>query len=102
VICNTRGAYPEWLRERNIPPMPDSRDSYDQFADASSTPIWDLLVGLATLATVVGGGLAAIYAAGYFMTDQASEAWPYVGTLSVLVAVTIAACCGRLAARGRF
>jgi hypothetical protein len=82
--------------------MPDSRDSYDQFADASSTPIWDLIVGLAALAIVVGGGLAAIYAAGYFMTGQASEAWPYVGTLSVLVAVNIALRCARLAARRGF
>ena len=82
--------------------MPDSRDSYDQFADASSTPIWDLIVGLATLATVVGGGLAGIYAAGSFMTDQASEAWPYVGTLSVLITVNIAMRCARLAARRRF
>jgi hypothetical protein len=82
--------------------MTDSRDSYDQFADASTTPIWDLVVGLVTLATVLGGGLAAIYAAGYFMTGQASEAWPYVGTLSVLLAVNIALRCARLAGRRRF
>jgi hypothetical protein len=82
--------------------MTDSRDFYDQFADASTTPIWDLFIGLVTVATVLGGGLAAIYAVGYFMTDQGSEAWPYVGTLSVLLGVNIALRGARWSARRRF
>jgi hypothetical protein len=67
-----------------------SQDPYEQFGDVSSTPIWDVVIGLVTVATVLGGGLGAIYAAGYFMTAQASLAWPNVGTVAVLLVVNIA------------
>ena len=37
-------------------------DPHDPWSEASTTPFWDLAVGLCTLAVVLGGGLAAIYA----------------------------------------
>jgi energy-converting hydrogenase Eha subunit C len=77
------------------------RDPYEQFGDVSTTPIWDVVVGLFTVATLLGGGLAAIYAAGYFMTAQANLAWPSVGTVAVLLAVDIALRGARSSARRR-
>ena len=79
----------------------DPQDYYDNFSDVSTTPIWDVIVGLFTVAGVLGGGLAAIYAVGYFMTDRASLAWPSVGTVAVLVAINIALRVARLIARRR-
>ncbi len=79
----------------------DTRDPYEQFGDLSTTPIWDVVVGLFTVATLLGGGLGAIYAAGYFMTAQASLAWPSVGTVAVLVAVNLALRAARSSARRR-
>ena len=66
-----------------------SRDPYDLFEDVSSTPIFDVVVGLVLVATILGGGLAAVYALGYFLTDQASLAWPLVGTIAVLLAANV-------------
>ena len=43
----------------------NAEDAYEQFADASTTPLWDLAIGLVSLVTVLGGGLAAIWAIGY-------------------------------------
>jgi hypothetical protein len=79
----------------------EPQDYYEQFGDVSTTPIWDVVIGLFTVAAVLGGGLAAIYAAGFFATDQAAEAWPYVGTLSVLLAVNIALRAARSGVRRR-
>ena len=63
---------------------------------------WTLVgIGLATLATVLGGGLAGVYAVGYLSVGRASLAWPLLGTLAVLVAVNLALRAGRTAARRR-
>ncbi len=35
---------------------------------------------------MLGGGLAAVYAIGYFATGQAHLAWPLTGTFLVLLA----------------
>ena len=77
------------------------QDPYEQFSDVSTTPIWDVVVGIFTVALLLGGGLAAIYAAGYFMTGRASLAWPSVGTVAVLVAVNLALRVARATARRR-
>jgi hypothetical protein len=77
------------------------RDAYDQFRDASTTPIWDFLVGISTLATVLGGGLAAVYGVGYLSVGRASLAWPLLGTLIVLIAANLALRAGRRVARRR-
>jgi hypothetical protein len=69
---------------------PGSQDPYDRFEDVSTTPICDVVVGLILVATILGGGLAAIYAIGYFMTGQASIGWPLVGTIAVLLAANVA------------
>ena len=73
----------------------------DPWGDASTTPLWDLAVVLWTLATVLGGGLAAVFAAGYLLTGRTSLAWPLIGTLIVLIAVELALLYGRSAARKR-
>jgi hypothetical protein len=94
------------LNELLNPGRPDAatrspQDTYDQFSDVSTTPIWDVIVGLFTVALVLGGGLAAIYAAGYFMTGRPSLAWPSVGTVAVLVVVNIALRAARASAGRR-
>lgn len=73
----------------------------DPYADVSMTPLWDLAVGMSSLVLMVGGGLAAVYAIGYFATGQPELAWPLVGTLSVLLFVNIVLRRGRIAARRR-
>jgi energy-converting hydrogenase Eha subunit C len=78
-----------------------STDAYEQFSDASTTPLWDLAIGLATLATVLGGGLAAIYAVGYLAVGRAALAWPLIATFVVLVAADLALRHGRRIARRR-
>ena len=77
----------------------NARDAYEQFSDASTTPLWDLSIGLCSLATVLGGGLAAIYAIGYLMVGRASLAWPLLATIAVLIAVNLALRHGRKVAR---
>ncbi len=77
------------------------QDSYEQFKDASDTPIWDLFIGLSLLATIAGGGLGGIYAIGYFMTGNASAAWPLVGTVCALVAIDVTLRLGRARSRRR-
>jgi energy-converting hydrogenase Eha subunit C len=79
----------------------NAHDAYEQFSDASTTPIWDLMIGLATVATVLGGGLAGVYAVGYLSVGRASLAWPPLGTLAVLVALNLALRAGRTSARHR-
>jgi hypothetical protein len=76
-------------------------DPHDPWSEASTTPFWDLAVGLCTLAAVLGGGLAAIYAIGYFLTGQPSLAWPLVGSATVLLALNLALRYGRVIARRR-
>jgi len=76
-----------------------SRDAYEQFSDASTTPLWDLAIGFASLVTVLGGGLAGIYAIGYLAVGRASLAWPLIATFVVLVAVNLALRHGRRIAR---
>jgi len=78
-----------------------ARDGYEQFSDASTTPIWDLIVGLASLTAILGGGLAGIYALGYLSVGRASLAWPLLGTVAVLIVVNLALRAGRRAARHR-
>jgi len=78
-----------------------SRDAYEQFSDASTTPLWDLAIGLATLVTVLGGGQAGVYAVGYLAVGRGSLAWPMIATLAVLVAVDLALRHGRRVARRR-
>ena len=74
---------------------------HDPFADASTTPLWDLALMLWTLATLLGGGLAALFATGYFLNDRSSEAWPLAGTFTVLIVVEAALIAGRALARRR-
>jgi hypothetical protein len=77
----------------------NARDAYEQFSDASTTPLWDLSIGLSSLATVLGGGLAAIYAIGYLAVGRVALAWPLLTTLVVLVAINLALRHGRNVAR---
>jgi hypothetical protein len=79
----------------------NSQDAYEQFSEASTTPLWDLAIGLASLVTVLGGGLAAIYAIGYISVGRAAVAWPLLATLAVIVAVDLALRHGRRIARRR-
>jgi hypothetical protein len=78
-----------------------TRDPHDPWSEASTTPFWDLAVVLCTLAGGLGGGLAAVFAAGYFLTGQPSLAWPLVGTATVLLVVNVALRYGRSIARRR-
>ncbi|WP_028067630.1 hypothetical protein [Solirubrobacter soli] len=80
-------------------PELNAQDAYEQFSDASTTPLWDLSIGLSSLVTVLGGGLAAIYAIGYLAVGRAALAWPLLTTLIVLVAVNLALRHGRNVAR---
>ena len=85
-----------------LPPMrPQPEDQYEQFADVSNTPMMDLLVLLLTMALVLGGGLAGIFALGYFAAGRPQLAWPLTGTLAVLVAVNVGARALRSAVRRR-
>jgi hypothetical protein len=79
----------------------NSQDAYEQFSEASTTPLWDLAIGLASLVTVLGGGLAAIYAIGYISVGRIAVAWPLLATLAVIVAVDLALRHGRRIARRR-
>jgi hypothetical protein len=74
---------------------------HDPYADTSMTPLWDFAVGMSWLVLIVGGGLAAVYAIGYFATGQPELAWPLVGTFSVLLFVNIVLRRGRTGARRR-
>ncbi len=76
-------------------------DPYEQWSDSSTTPFWDLAVGLTTLVTGLGGGLGAIFAFGYFATGRDALAWPLALTVGVLVAVNVALRLGRRSARRR-
>jgi hypothetical protein len=76
-------------------------ETHDPFADASTTPFWDLAIMLWTLATLLGGGLAAIFAIGYILNGRSSEAWSLVGTFTVLIVVEAALLVGRSRARSR-
>jgi len=78
-----------------------ARDAYEQFDDASTTPIWDFAVGLATLAMVVGGGMAAVWAIGYVSVGRVGIALPLLVTLVVLVTIDLALRHGRRVARRR-
>jgi len=79
-----------------------AQDAYEHFSEASTTPLWDLAIGLMTLAMILGGGLAGIYAAGYVAVGRLSLAWPLLATAAVLVATNLALRCGRRAARRRY
>ncbi len=74
-------------------------DQYEQYKDMSSTPYWDVIVGLLSICGLVGGGLGAIYAIGYFSVGKSAQAWPLTATLIVLIAANIAARAGRARAR---
>ena len=76
-------------------------DAYEQFSDASTTPLWDLAIGLASLVTVLGGGLAGIWAIGYLSVGRVSVALPLLATLAVIVAVDQLLRYGRRVARRR-
>jgi hypothetical protein len=78
-----------------------ARDSYEQFSDASTTPIWDLAVGLVSLATVLGGGLAAVWAIGFLSVGRLGAALPLLATLVALAAVDLSLRHGRRIARRR-
>jgi len=80
---------------------PNSSDRYEQFDDVSTTPICDVLVGLVLVTTILAGGLAAIYATGYFLTDHAESAWPLVGTIVALIAANLAIRAVRIVLRRR-
>jgi hypothetical protein len=82
-----------------MPPV--TQDQYDQYNDLSTTPYWDILVGLLSLAGILGGGLGGIYAIGYFATGNAAAAWPLTGTVVALVTVNLAARWMRAAMRRR-
>jgi hypothetical protein len=78
-----------------------AQGAYEQFSEASTTPLWDLAIGLMTLAMILGGGLAGIYAAGYLAVGRVSLAWPLLATAGVLGATNLALRYGRRAARRR-
>jgi hypothetical protein len=87
------------LRRRVVPrAVPDQ---YEQFKDASSTPYWDVIVGLVSICGILGGGLGGIYAIGYFSVHKSSQAWPLTITVLVLVAANVAVRVGRAKARAR-
>ena len=90
-------------RRSDAPELMDfsAQDAYEQFSDASTTPIWDLIIGLATVATVLGGGLAGVCAVGYLSVGGTSLAWPLLETLALLLAVNLALRAGRTATRRR-
>jgi hypothetical protein len=69
---------------------PAARDTYDQFSDASTTPLWDLAIGLVTVATILGGGLGGAYAIGYLAVGRAALAWPLLATVALLVSLNLA------------
>jgi hypothetical protein len=77
------------------------QQEHDPYADVSMTPLWDFAVGMSWLVLIVGGGLAAVYAIGYFATGQPELAWPLVGTFSVLLVVNIVLRRARTVARRR-
>ena len=66
-----------------------SKDPYDLYKDLSTTPICDVVVGLVLVATILGGGLAAVYATGFLLTGNESNAWPLLGTLTGLLAANV-------------
>jgi hypothetical protein len=72
-----------------MPPI--SQDQYDQYSELSTTPYWDVVIGLLTLAGIAGGGLGGIYALGYFSAGHASAAWPLTATVVVLLILNVAA-----------
>jgi hypothetical protein len=74
-------------------------DPHDPWSDVSTTPFWDLAILLWTLAAGLGGGLAGIYALGYFLTGQPSLAWPLVCTAGGLLIIDVALRYGRSIAR---
>ena len=80
---------------------PKPSDRYEQYADVSSMPICDVFVGLVLVVTIFAGGLAAIYAVGYFLTDHADSAWPLVGTFVALIAANVAIRAVRVVLRRR-
>jgi len=63
--------------------------------------MWDFAVGMSLLVLVIGGGLAAVYAIGYFATGQPELAWPLIGTFAVLLVAHVAFRRGRVGARRR-
>ena len=77
----------------------NSQDAYEQFSEASTTPFWDLSIGLASLVTVLGGGLAAVWAIGYLSVGRVALALPLIATFAVLVAINLALRHGRRIAR---
>jgi len=79
----------------------NAEDAYEQFSDASTTPLWDLAIGLVSLVTVLGGGLAAIWAIGYLSVGRVSVALPLLATLAVIVALDQLLRYGRRVARRR-
>ena len=74
-------------------------DPYEQYKDMSSTPYWDVIVGLLTICGLLGGGLGGLYAIGYFAVGKADQAWPLTATVVVLVAANVAARVARAKAR---
>ena len=76
-------------------------DQYEQFKDMSSTPYWDVVVGLLTICGILGGGLGGIYAIGYFAVGKSAQAWPLTATVVVLVAANVAARMARAKARDK-
>ena len=80
---------------------PNVSDEYEQYADISSTPICDVFVGLVLVVTILAGGLAALYAVGYVLTDHAESAWPLVGTFAALIAANVAIRAVRVVLRRR-
>jgi hypothetical protein len=76
-------------------------DRPDPYADASTTPFWDFAVGMSLVVLMLGGGLAAVYAIGYFATGQAELAWPLTGTFLVLLAAHLLFRYARALARRR-
>jgi hypothetical protein len=79
----------------------EPRDEYEQFKDASSTPLWDFAVGMPSLAMVLGGGMAAIWSIGYIAVGRVAIALPLLATLAVLVVVNLGLRHGRRVARRR-
>ena len=76
-------------------------DPYDNWKDASTTPFWDLAVGLLLVVTILGGGLALLFGVGYLTVGRGRLAWPLLTTLWVLVVLNVALRVGRARARRR-
>ncbi|MDX6725436.1 MAG: hypothetical protein QOK49_241 [Baekduia sp.] len=77
------------------------QDPYQRFSDASATPFADLAVGVMTIASVMGGVLAALLAVGYLASGSPDRGWPFLGVLLGLAVANVVVRRARASARRR-